>query len=99
MIGIEILERTEKQRKISEQLETGEKELILLIEKEKIEKEKNELMKKQNQTLETAKNGSLSHLEQSKKQSEQPEIEKKQLLFQLEEERKELQLVSGNLQY
>ena len=48
---------------------------------------------KQNQTPEAE---SLSHLE---KQRKQLEADKKVLLFQLEEERKELQLVSGNLQY
>ena len=83
MIGLELFEHTDKQTKISEQLETEKNELPLLIEREKIEKEKNE---------------SLSHLEQQKKQSEL-EREQKQLLFQLEEERKELQQVSGNLWY
>ena len=96
MIDKESFKPTEKQ---SVQLEMEENELLIQIERERIEKEKNELMKKQNQTLETEKNGSLSHLEQHKKQSEQLETEKKQLLFQLEEEMKELQHVSGNLHY
>ena len=83
---LELFEPTDKQKKISEQLETEKNELSLLekIERELIEKEKNE---------------SLSHLEQQKKRSEQLEREQKQLLFQLEEERKELQQVSGNLWY
>ena len=51
-----------------------------------------ELMK-QNQTMET---DSHSHLE---KQRKQLETEKKELQFQLDEERKELQRVLGNLQY
>ena len=76
MIGKESFEHTEKQ---SVKHETEENELLLQIERERIEKEKNELMKKQNQTLETEKNGSL--------------------LFQLEGKRKELQHISGNLQY
>ena len=94
MIGLELFERTEKQRKISEQLETEKKELPLLIEQQKIEREKIE-----NEMMEKEKNESSSHLEQQKKQSEQLEREQKQLLFQLEEERKELQQVSGNLWY
>ena len=48
---------------------------------------------KQKQTVET---DSHSHLE---KQREQLETDKKELQFQLDEERKELQQVSGNLQY
>ena len=51
-----------------------------------------ELMK-QNQTMET---DSLSHLEKWRKQLE---TEKKDLQFQLDEERKELQRVLGNLLY
>ena len=51
-----------------------------------------ELMK-HNQTVET---DSHSHLE---KQREQLETEKKELQFQLDEKRKELQRVLGNLQY
>ena len=51
-----------------------------------------ELMK-HNQTVET---DSHSHLE---KQREQLETEKKELQFQLDEKRKELQQVLGNLQY
>ena len=50
-----------------------------------------ELMK-HNQTVET---DSHSHLE---KQRKQLETEKKELQFQLDEERKELQRVLGNLQ-
>ena len=86
VIGLELLERTDKQRKILEQLETEKNELPSLIEQEKIERE----------MIEKEKNESLSHLEQQKKRSEQLEREQKQLLFQLEEERKELQPVSGN---
>ena len=48
------------------------------------------------ETLATEKKQSISDLEKQMKRTEQLEIEKKELLFQIEEEKKTLQQVSGN---
>ena len=54
-------------------------------------------MKKQNETLEKEKNQSLSDLKKQLYRTEQLETEKKELRFQIQEEKKTLYKVLGNL--
>ena len=54
-------------------------------------------MKKQNETLEKEKNQSLSDLKKQLNRTEQLETQKKQMLFQIQEEKKTLHKVLGNL--
>ena len=54
-------------------------------------------MEKQKQTLETEKKQSVSDLEKQTKRTERLETEKNLLQFQIQEEKRTLQQVSGNL--
>ena len=54
-------------------------------------------MEKQKQTLETEKKQSVSDLEKQTKGTERLETEKNLLQFQIQEEKRILQQVSGNL--